>query len=307
LFIALSGVAYATGLKKNSVKSKQIKDGQVLTQDIGDGAVTSAKIAPGVIPTTGLADGSVTTPKLADGAVSGDKLAADSVDASKVGADALGGADIDESSLSGVDASTVGGIAASGFALAGHNHDATYVNEGQVNGVTGAMITDTSRFVQLPLSSFIECDSNAGADIDYSSGADRFPDFVNSATDGQGFFLRFDATAGTEDEDTSVCSQLQVPLDAVDAGGVSIHVVASKDSAGFNAEAIQCGTSVNGAAPVFGSQPMSIFPLIDWICSTSGTFSPHDAVTVSLAITSPTTIDSFVDVYAVSLRYTAVQ
>jgi hypothetical protein len=99
LFIALAGVAWAAGLAKNSVKSKQIKNGQVKTQDIApggvatanlaDGAVTSAKIAAGVIPASGLADGAVTTPKLADG----------SVDSAKVLDEALGAADLAPNSV----------------------------------------------------------------------------------------------------------------------------------------------------------------------------------------------------------------
>jgi hypothetical protein len=55
LFCALSAGAYAAGLKKNSVGSKQIKSAAVKTDE--------------------LADGSVTTPKLADGAVTGAKIA----------------------------------------------------------------------------------------------------------------------------------------------------------------------------------------------------------------------------------------
>jgi hypothetical protein len=44
VFLALCGGAYAAGLPKNSVKSKQIKDGQVLSADIGDNAVTGADV-----------------------------------------------------------------------------------------------------------------------------------------------------------------------------------------------------------------------------------------------------------------------
>ena len=63
LFLALSAGAYAAGLPKNSVKSKQIKDGQVRLND----------------------------------------LAPDSVDGSKVVADSLTGADIQEGTLQGLD------------------------------------------------------------------------------------------------------------------------------------------------------------------------------------------------------------
>lgn len=40
------------------------------------------------------------------------------------------------------DADTVDGQHASAFASSAHNHDATYVNEGQVNSITSAMITN---------------------------------------------------------------------------------------------------------------------------------------------------------------------
>jgi hypothetical protein len=48
LFFALGlGTAWAAGLAKDSVRSKQIKDGQVKTKDLRDDAVTSPKVADG--------------------------------------------------------------------------------------------------------------------------------------------------------------------------------------------------------------------------------------------------------------------
>jgi hypothetical protein len=47
-FVVLGGGAYAAvHLKKNSVKSKQIKDGQVMTQDLAEGAIGSREVADG--------------------------------------------------------------------------------------------------------------------------------------------------------------------------------------------------------------------------------------------------------------------
>jgi hypothetical protein len=43
LFISLTGASYAA-LKANTVKSKQIKDGQVMTNDLADNAATGAKV-----------------------------------------------------------------------------------------------------------------------------------------------------------------------------------------------------------------------------------------------------------------------
>jgi hypothetical protein len=72
LFAALSAGAYAAGLKKNSVGSKQIKTA----------AVKDAEIAPGAVSTAKLAADSVTGGKIVDGSVKG--------------------ADVDESSLAEV-------------------------------------------------------------------------------------------------------------------------------------------------------------------------------------------------------------
>ena len=54
LFVAISGVAYAGGLGKGTVKSKQIKDGAVKTAELADGAVTNEKLAADVVGAGGL-------------------------------------------------------------------------------------------------------------------------------------------------------------------------------------------------------------------------------------------------------------
>lgn len=126
LFIALSAGAYAAGLPRNSVKSKQIKDGQVKTADIGDGQVGAVDLAAGAVGSDKLADGAVGSAQIASGGVGSSDLGPNSVGSgnvvdgslagSDVGANALGGAQIDESSLSGVADS---GVVASGTTLRG--------------------------------------------------------------------------------------------------------------------------------------------------------------------------------------------
>jgi hypothetical protein len=308
LFVALAGTAWAAGLAKNSVKSKQIKDGQVLTQDIGDGAVTSAKIAPGVIPATGLADGAVTTPKLADSAVTGEKLGDDSVSAANVAADALGGPDIDESSLTGVDASSVGGLSASAFALVNHNHDATYVNEGQANSVDASMIPDAARAIQLPLRSFIDCDTDGGADINFTTGVDALPDFVGQAADGAGFVIRFDDTGGSPDSGSSICSQVMIPPDA--AAGSILHLIlrASRDANTAGAgESFSCAAAVNGGASTDLAivSPSTASPTaLD--CGMAIAYAPHDLVTIGLTVNSAGgPMNDELDLHGVELEYVA--
>ncbi len=46
VFIALGGGAYAVSLAKNSVKSKQIKNGAVKSKDVGNGQIGAADTAP---------------------------------------------------------------------------------------------------------------------------------------------------------------------------------------------------------------------------------------------------------------------
>src|SRR5262249_32911610 len=63
LFVALGGSAYA--LKKNSVKSKNIKDETIQSKDIKDGGVASSDVLDGALGSGDLADGSVTGSKIA--------------------------------------------------------------------------------------------------------------------------------------------------------------------------------------------------------------------------------------------------
>lgn len=64
VFIAIGGGAYAAGLARDSVKSKQIAANAVKQSELAGGAVSSDK----------LADGSVTTAKIANDAVDGSKV-----------------------------------------------------------------------------------------------------------------------------------------------------------------------------------------------------------------------------------------
>ena len=57
VFVAFGGGAYAVGLAKNSVKSKQIKDGAVKTAELGPDSVTSAKVAAGALLASDFANG----------------------------------------------------------------------------------------------------------------------------------------------------------------------------------------------------------------------------------------------------------
>lgn len=76
VFLALGGGAYAaTKLPKNSVGTKQLKDGAVTEPKIRDGAVTGPKIANGAITSSKITNGAVMNPTIADNAVGSGKVA----------------------------------------------------------------------------------------------------------------------------------------------------------------------------------------------------------------------------------------
>ncbi len=71
VFIALGATAYAAGLAKNSVRSKQIKDGAIQGRDIGDGAVSGADVFDGSLTGADVADNSLTGDDIAEGTLQG--------------------------------------------------------------------------------------------------------------------------------------------------------------------------------------------------------------------------------------------
>ncbi len=69
IFIALSAGAYAAGLKRNSVKAKQIKDGSVAAVDLKDQAVTGAKVTDASLSGADLANLSLTGADIVEGSL----------------------------------------------------------------------------------------------------------------------------------------------------------------------------------------------------------------------------------------------
>jgi hypothetical protein len=119
--MAVSGVAYAATLGKNSVKAKNIaknavttpklkngtvtaaklKNGAVTSSKLGSEAVVSAKLGAGAVRSTALGGGVVTTAKLKDGAVTGSKLANNAVGNAKLDADSVSTGKIQDGAVTG--------------------------------------------------------------------------------------------------------------------------------------------------------------------------------------------------------------
>lgn len=168
-------------------------------------------------------------------------------------------------------------------------------------------IADISRAVPLPLRSFIECTTDAGADINFTSGADAFPDFINSATDGLGFTLSFDATGGSVDT-TRACASITVPQDYVSGGSVVVRATKGAET-GTNSELITCAGSINGAAlGATGMITATGTASAAYTCTpTLTSLAAGNSVALTLYITSGGTPDDQVDIASAEFRYTASQ
>jgi hypothetical protein len=178
-------------------------------------------------------------------------------------------------------------------------------------GIAASSINDQSRAVSISLVSFIECTTDAGATLlDFTSGADSHPDFANSATDGLGFTLSFDATGGSVDTD-HVCSQLMVPPDYASGGAFLLRATKSAET-GANGEYANVGGSIDGAA--LGATLPTSSVGISGTASALYTITPAlagltagDSLAFTVWITSGGTVDDAVNLAGIAFQYVAVQ
>jgi hypothetical protein len=154
LIVALGGTSYAAfTLPNNSVGTKQLKNGAVSGPKIQSGAVTGPKIAKGAITGTNINFGALGTVPSANDAnhASNADHAINATTATHAGsadtATNAGHATTAETAISAGDASTLGGIASSGYALAGQPVRAAVVNgagnnAGCASGTLGIVVRD---------------------------------------------------------------------------------------------------------------------------------------------------------------------
>ncbi len=103
LLVAMSGTAVAAGLAANSVKSKQIANGQVKNKDLGANAVTAGKVKDDSLSGLDLLDGSVLGADVQDGSLAGTDVEDNSLTGTDVQDGSLAGTDVQDNSLTGAD------------------------------------------------------------------------------------------------------------------------------------------------------------------------------------------------------------
>jgi hypothetical protein len=295
LFILLGGTAWAVA--KNSIGTAQLKNKAVTTPKLADGAVNSAKVANGSL--TGVDVNASTLGTVPSATSAGHATIADS--ATNAG-NATNAGTVDGKNASdflAVDA-TAGGDLTGGF---------SNLQLGQ-NSVGATDIANVQRSVSIPLAAFIDCQTNGGAYLPFTGNldnADNIARFEVPNQDGSVPYIAFDANATQPDQNFEICSSLSVPPDY--ASGGSFFVTGVRGSAATAEEDLQCNGSVN--QNIFASASV-VLDTSSFAKTCTPTFSsppltPGASLQFYLSITSPTTMDSFVDLHTVEFAYTAVQ
>lgn len=272
LFVALTSTSVAAvSLPRNSVSSPQIRDGQVKRADVARNAIVSNRVADG----------------------------------------SLLARDFARNQLPAGPAGPIGPVGPQGATgpqgpqgPPGPIDDSRYVNEGQADSVTPAMLTDRTRSMSIPLTSFLECDSEAAA-IDFTNGNDRRPDFLATGNNnGDGYGIHFDDSAGFEDQFYDICAQFAMPEDWVSGG--RFHILARTDPApGGGQERIRCRLNPGGAGVAevplqtqSGRRSYTCQPPLPVLSRESGPVA-------NFAITTDSSMDDPVHILAVDFVYEA--
>ena len=298
----MSGNLDVTGGVDVSGANLTVASGQNLVLDSGGVSITVNPDGAGEILWTRSTTGSVTF-NVADDDANADAT----YKGGGTGSTTLGGTSTTNVTMVSGTTATVGGAGQDAIAL---TTDGTGDAELTVPGesIAAGEITNLTRApIHLPLRSFIECQTDAGADIGFGEGADALPDFINSATDGVGFTLRFDDSLAQEDQNVEICNQFVVPSDYVST--LTVRVRADKDAHAGATEVLNCDASINGAALTGtpGTVEITSASSTSYACTLPSSYAANDSVSLALWITSGGTMDDVVDLAAVEITYTATQ
>lgn len=173
--------------------------------------------------------------------------------------------------------------------------------------ISAGEVADVVRSIPIPLGSFIDCQTDAGALLGFDTTADALADYVNSATDGTGRVIRFDDTGGTEDQSMEICAELSIPADYISGGAFMVRAL--KDAHTAATEVINCAVSVNGGAlETAGTVTTTASATTNYTCTpTIAALAVNDSLSFYLSITSDGTMNDGVDIAAVRFFYTAAQ
>jgi hypothetical protein len=246
---------------------------------------------------------SVSSSMIADGAiVDADINASAAIADTKLATIATAGKVADTALSSAV---TKLGQSIEGGEIADESITASDIGEGAVGD---SEIADTTRIIQIPLTSFVDCEST-GALIDFASGNDNRPDFESLGANGAGFAITFDDLVTFEDQGSEICSQMRIPYDYTQGTG-SFQILVKKDAhTATNTEVLNCALGRNdvGMQPP-GTAEISSAAAGDVFCvPVLPVLTPGQTARLYLSITSSGTMDDTVRVLSVQFSYASTR
>jgi hypothetical protein len=173
-------------------------------------------------------------------------------------------------------------------------------------------VPNVQRSISIPLTSFVDCSTASGALLDFSSGADNAPDFVNSPESGGGFTITYDHDANP-DHDFRICAQLMVPADYASGGTFQVRTTKDGDN-GYFEEYLYCAANVNNSG-------LGYYAYTDFVYESSSTLlwcTPGMALTAGSSLSFYLAVsggagccaigtDDNVSIHSVAFVYTATQ
>jgi hypothetical protein len=176
------------------------------------------------------------------------------------------------------------------------------------NSIESSEITDVTRSVSIPLTSFIDCQTDVHRPLDFTSEADTIPNLTSNPTDGMGTTILFDADPGNEDQDSEICANLSLPADWVSGGVFRVRAAKGVPPSG-DTEVLTCGVSLNlGALQAPGMTEIPFAGNISYLCApTIVGLSANSSINFYLSITSSGTMNEQVRILSVAFQYTASQ
>lgn len=172
-------------------------------------------------------------------------------------------------------------------------------------------VPNVQRSISIPLTSFVDCTTPSGALLNFSSGADNAPDFVNSAEFGGGFTITYDDDAIT-DQDFRICAQLMVPADYASGGSFQVRTTKNGDNGYFD-EYLYCAANVNNSGLGYYNYDFvyqSSSTLLG--CTPGMTLTAGSSLSFYLAVSGGAGccaigMDDSVSIHSVAFVYTATQ